>query len=169
MATPFQIEQHFSAPVEAVEAAFLDPSLLARMAELPDLGRPKLLGVVEDGSSVTRRVRFSFTGELSSAARAVLDPDRLTWVEESVLDRRTHRSRVVIRPDHYADRLKCEATVTLEEQAGSTRRVTAGRLSVRAPLVAGRVERAIVSGLEKNSRAEARIVRELLAARDQSG
>lgn len=48
----FRLEQRFSAPVEAVEAAFLDPRLLAELATLPQLGRPELL----------LRVRFPLVG-----------------------------------------------------------------------------------------------------------
>ena len=49
VSTPFRLEQRFGASVEAVEAALLSPELISRMAELPDLGRPELLDIVEDG------------------------------------------------------------------------------------------------------------------------
>lgn len=163
MSTPFRLEQRFAAPLLEVESAFLDPDLLARMAALPDLGRPELLSLDIDGARVTRRVRFAFTGQLSKPALAVVDPGRLTWIEESVLDLETHVSDVVVRPDHYADRLSCRATVVLAEDGDGTVRVTEGRLAVRAPLVSGRVERAIVSGLEANAVAEEAVVREWLA------
>lgn len=166
MATRFSFEQRFAAPLEAVEAAFLDPAVVQRMAALPDLGRPELLDVVGEGDVVRRRVRFTFTGQLSKAALAVLDPAKLTWVEESVLDRRTHQSEVRIRPEHYADRLSCSAVVRLvpaDGASGVTVRQTEGSLSVRAPLVAGRVERAIVTGLQENAAAEEAIVQEWLS------
>jgi hypothetical protein len=158
-AVRFELEQYLSAPLTEVEAAYLDPALLERLAGLPNVRRPELLEQHEEDGLVRRRVRFRFTGDLSSAVTSVVDPARLTWVEESVHDRSTHRGRFTIVPDHYAGRLRCSGTVTFREDAGGgTQRLTAGELSVRFPLVGSKVERAIVSGLREHAAAEARAV-----------
>jgi hypothetical protein len=151
----FRLEQRFSAPLDAVEAAFLDPALLAELGTLPQLGRPELLSRADAGDIVTQDRRYAFTGQLSPAVTKVVDPAKLTWVEHSELDRRTHRSVFGIRPDHYADRLTCAGTITLE---GATLRVVDGDLRVRFPLVGAKVERAIVAGLRDHASAEARVV-----------
>jgi uncharacterized protein YndB with AHSA1/START domain len=161
----FRLEQRFSAPVEVVEAAFVDPDLLAALATMPELGRPELLRQADDGDTVRQDVRYAFVGQLSPAVTRVVDPTRLTWVEHSELDRRTHRTTLTIRPDHYADRLSCTATATLEPVAGGTLRTVEGDLRVWAPLVAGKVERAIVAGLRDHASAEARIVQTWLDGR----
>ena len=154
----FTVEQRFSAPLEAVEAAFVDPAMLAAMASRHELGRPLLLGHVDGGGSVSQRVRYAFTGHLSPAVTKVLDPQRLTWVEDSELDRATHRTVLTIHPDHHADRLSCSATVTLDRVAGGTRRTAAGDLTVRFRLVAAKVERAIVSGMHDHAAVEERFI-----------
>ena len=163
----FSLEQHFAAPLEAVEAAFVDPSLLRELATLPELGRPELLAHVDAGDTVSQQVRYVFTGELSPAVTAVVDPRRLTWVEHSELERATHRTAFRIAPDHYADRLSCSGRVTLERAGGGTRRVIDGDLRVRFPLVGAKVERAIVSGLRDHASAEARIVQAWLDAAER--
>jgi hypothetical protein len=154
----FRLEQRFTAPVAAVEAAFLDPALLAELATLPKLGRPELLSSVDDGDVVTRDVRYAFAGELAPAVTRAVDPERLTWVEHSQFDRRTHRGVFHVRPDHYAERFSCSATVALERDGDGTRRVVEGDLRVRFLLVASAVERAIVAGLRDHAAAEARVV-----------
>lgn len=163
------MEQRFSAPVDTVEAAFLDRDLLARLTNLPHLGRPELLEESHDGDIVRRRIRWKFTAPLSPAVTAVIDPDRLTWVEDSVLDRRSHRSEYVILPDHYPDRLRCEGTVSLRHLGEETRRVTEGELVVRFPLVGRRVEQAIVKGLFDHAAAEEKIVQQWLDDAARSG
>ena len=163
----FKVEQRFQAPVDDVEAAFLDPDLLARLDGLPSLGRPELLDQSELGDTVRQRVRYRFTGRLSPAVTAVVDPARLTWVQESVLDRRTHRADIEIVPDHYPDRLRCSGTISLRDlNGGGCLRVTAGELVVRFPVVGARVEWAIVSGLQQHAAAEVAIVEPWLAERD---
>jgi hypothetical protein len=160
----FRIEQHFAGSLAAVEAAFLDPGLLERMGELPKLGRPDLLSQDDDGTVVRQRVRYRFSGELSSAVRRVVDPGRLTWVEESVVDRRTHRTTWTIRPDNYAGRLAASGTFTLEPVAPDrTRRIAEGEIKVSFPLVGGRVEMAIVAGLREHADLEVGVVNDWLA------
>ena len=58
-----------------------------------------------DGDQVVLRIRYLFSGDLSSAVTAVLDPKKLTWVDESLHDLVRHVVRFELQPDHYADRL----------------------------------------------------------------
>ena len=160
----FEIAQDFAGPLAVVEAAFLDPALLERMGELPKLGRPELLTQEDNGATVHQRVRYRFSGDLSSAVRRVIDPSKLTWVEDSILDRRTHRTTWTIRPDHYADRLTAHGSFALQAMANTnTRRIAEGDVKVSVPLVGGRVERAIVSGLMEHAELEVGVVNDWLA------
>src|SRR5688572_20413786 len=79
----FRIEQVVAADPERVQAALVDPLFLERLASLPKLGRPELLEQRREGEVLHQRVRYRFAGDLNAAARAVLDPARLTWIEES--------------------------------------------------------------------------------------
>jgi hypothetical protein len=165
----FQLEQRFAAPLAEVEAAFTDPDLLHRISAAATVGRPELLELVDEGEIVRQRIRYAFTGHLPAAARAVLDPARLTWVDESVLDRRSHRSEFVIVPDHYPDRLQCAGTVTLDEVQGVTRRLTDADLRVNFMFLGHRVEQAIVSGLRDHAAAEEKVVQSWLDERADDG
>lgn len=155
----FRVEQRFRAPLAEVEDALLDPAFLARLGELPRLGRPELLDQREEGAVVHQRVRYRFAGALSPAVTTVVDPDRLTWVEETTYDRRAHRGDHRVVPDHYGDRLRSTYTTRLAptgEGGAGTVRATDGEVRVRFPLVAGKVERAIVAGLTEHAGEEAR-------------
>lgn len=160
----FRIEQRFDAPLERVEAAYVDPALIERLGTLPKLGRPALLERSEDGEQVSQRVDHRFTGQLNGAVRRVVDPARLTWTEETTLDRRTHRTRWRIVPHHYGHLLRCAGTFQLEaDGAGGCRRVAEAEIKVGVPLVGGRVEQAIVSGLREHAALEEQVVAEWLA------
>jgi hypothetical protein len=158
----FELEQRFSAPVAAVAAVYADPRLLELLNRVQTLCQTELLERVEDESSIRQRVRFSFRGAISPAVTAVVDPNRLTWVEESTLDRRTHHRRFRIIPDHYPDRLRSSGTVDLEDLGSATRRVTRGDLEVHVPFFGGKVAEAIVSELCEFSAAEAAAVQQWL-------
>jgi hypothetical protein len=163
----FRIDQQVAAPLPVVEEAFVDPDFLKRLADLPKLGGAELLSRDDDGTSVHLRIRYRFTGDLNAAVRAVIDPSRLTWVEDSVHDRRTHRGTLQILPDYYGDRLTCSGTVRLEaEGSRATRRWAEGELIVRKVFLVGRaVETAIIGGMAEHARLQAELVQEWISER----
>ena len=108
-----------------------------------------------DGDVVRLQIRYRFVGDLSPAVTAAIDPARLTWVEHSIHDlgRRSVTYRLV--PDHYRDRLQSSGTCAISANGSGAERTVRGRLKVRALVVGGAVERAIVSGLREYLLAEA--------------
>ena len=68
-------------------------------------------------------------------------------------------------PDNYADRFKASGSYRFDpssDGAGTVRRST-GDLSIRARLVGGRVEQAIVAGLKEHLAAEVPFVEQWVA------
>ena len=159
----FRIEQRLRGSADAVQDVFVDPAFLVELSGLPKVGGAELVDARHDGHLLHRRIRYRFTGELSPAARAVIHPERLTWIEESTLDRQHHRTTWRIVPDHYPDRITCAGTfVLLEADPGRTTRVADADLKVHLALLGGRVEQAIVSGLRDHAAAEERLVNQWL-------
>jgi hypothetical protein len=166
----FQIEQQIAGPVDEVARIYTEPRFYELLAGLPKLGKPEVLNRREDGSLVHLSVRFRFTGHLSPAVTKVVDPAKLSWVEESVHDLDQHTVRFRMNPDNYADRLRSEGSSRLQPAGdGITRRVTEGDVAVKVPLLLGggrigqAVEGAIVSGLREHLAAETEVVERLLA------
>jgi hypothetical protein len=159
----FRFEQRFAGDVDDVARAYADVALYERLGALPKLGDPTVLERTEAGDTVEMRVRFRFTGDLSAAARAVLDPARLTWVEESNHDLAARRATFRLVPDHYGDRFRASGEFWFEPDGdGRTRRTSVGDVTVRTPFVGGVVERAIVSGLREHLDAEVPVVERLV-------
>lgn len=151
----FRIVQEFDAGADRVQAAYLDPAFLESMGALPKLGAPDLLTEERAGDVVRRRIRFHFAGDLNSAVRAVLDPAKLSWVEESTTHLQERRTEWTIRPDHYADKLASQGESVLEPVGdGASRRTTTGEVKVKVFLVGGKVEAAIISGMEEHAALE---------------
>lgn len=162
----FGLTQRFAAPLAAVADAFRDPGLYAALAELPNLGTPELLERTVKGDTVRVRVRYRFTGNLSPAVTAVIDPAKLTWVDVSEHHRATHRVTFHLEPDHYADRLRCHGWYRFHadpDDPAATLRHSEGDVKVRMPIVGGSVERAMVSGLEEHLADEVPILETWLA------
>ena len=149
--------------MERVEAALLDPGFLHRLGQLPKVGDPQIVHRVDADPLIHLWVHYRFTGDVSAAVRRVVDPRRLTWTEESTLDIRTHRTTWRIVPDHYGGLLKASGTYQLEAEGDGTTRVAEGEVRVGVPLVGGKVEGAIVSGLREHAEAEEDVMADWLA------
>lgn len=166
----FKIEQPIMCAMSSVEEAYLQPEFYARLGELDTIGAPEVLKMAPDERDpevIQLQVRYCFTGNLSSAARAVIDPRKLTWVDHTELDKKLHEMRFRMVPDHYQDRLECHGRHRFESSPGSrTTQIMEGEIEVRFPLVGGAVERAIIDGLKKNLVAEASIIQQWVQERE---
>lgn len=159
----FTIDQALSGSPRAVEDVLLDPAFVEARAALPKLSDPELLECTRDGDHAHQRIRFRFTEHVSGAVAAVVDPERLTWVDDATFDLAAHITEHRIEPDHYADRLASTYRATLTSEGEGSRRVLVGTVKVRMPLVGGKVERVIVSGLTEYAAAEETLINEWLA------
>jgi hypothetical protein len=146
----FRAEDHFSASIDEIVEAYGDPDLAAALGALAPLSAGELLDHERHLDRVEVRVRYAYRGDLPPGATAVVDPAKLTWVQVTELDLVQRRSLVVLKPDHYPDRLQARAVQRFEATAlGGTNRTVEGEVGVRL-LVGGRaVERALVSGLQE--------------------
>lgn len=163
----FETVQQLRAPLLVVESTFVDPEFLRELATLPKLGRPELLDQDDQGDRLRQRVRYAFVGDLSAAVRAVVDPAKLTWVEDSTLDRRSHLTTFTILPDNYARLLDASGSISLASQDDdqATIRRVQGEVTVHMPLVGRKVEAAIVSGLREHAELEVDVVNRWVTSR----
>ena len=154
----FEIIQRFDAGVDDVLALYSDPDFFASLDGIGQIGDPEVLEHEVDGQIVHLSVRYRYTGDLPSAALAVVDQDKLTWVETTELDLDTARSTSTIVPDHYPRRLIANAQAAFASgPGGRATRTVNGDLRVKVLLVGGQVEKAIVSGMRDHLAEEAEV------------
>ncbi len=157
----FEVEQRFAGERDAIMAVYADPAFYPTLDGLAKIGEPEVLGVERSGDQVTVRVRYRFTASLPAAATAVIDPQRLTWIDESVYDLAARTNTMRLLPDHYADRLSASARASFTPDPSDPQRTVRrirGELKVRMPLVGSKVERVIVDDLRDHLSDEARAV-----------
>jgi hypothetical protein len=159
----FELHQRFRHPAEQVTAGYADPDLYATLLGLPKLGRIEVLRHSIGDEEARFSIRFAFTGDLPPAVTAVVDPERLTWVQESIHDLVNGTTTFRLVPDHYPERLAASGTARVRPADDGCTRIVAGDLRVKALLVSGKVEQAIISGLEEYLVAEAPAVDRYLA------
>jgi hypothetical protein len=126
------------------------------------------LEVLQDertGGRIERVVRYRSTKEPPALMKPFL-PDGLGYVERGTFDRSAARFEHSIEPTAMADRTEIRGAVTVESIApGRIRRTYAGTVSIRVPLLGGRLEAATVEQMQKNNDAAASVTAEWLARR----
>ncbi len=103
----------------------------------------------DSGDRILIEVRFAFTGSVSPAVRAVIDPAKMSWITRTEVLLAEARTSWVVLPDHYPDRLSASGAYRFEagdDGPGSTDVDVEGELKVHVPIVGRSVERVIVVG-----------------------
>jgi len=161
----FVIEQTYAADPDDVARAYTESDLYELIGKTSSRARLELLArTVDDVGKVFLQIRYRFAGDLSSAARAMLDPEKLSWVEHSTHEVARRHVDYRLVPDNYADRFRVSAKCTTRRGPyGGAIRTIEGSVRVKAPLVARAVEKAIVSGLREHLASEATAVERFLA------
>ena len=135
----FSVGQNVAVAPDDAVAAYGNPAFYEGRARRDDISIVEVVGHDERGSHVHIDVRYRFTGNLSSAVRAVVDPAKLTWVTRTDIDRQQRGATFTVLPDHYPDRLSCGGTfgfaVATAGPAATTVITIEGDLKVRAFLV----------------------------------
>jgi hypothetical protein len=152
----FRVDQRFDATPDAVLAMFCDPAFYASLTGMDKIGAPDVLTLTRDDAAgrAHLRLRYAFVGDLPRAALTVLDPAKLTWVEDTDVDLAARAATTTLKPDNYADRLTASARWAITASGDAAARRIDGDLQVRMPFVGGQVEKAIASGLREHLLAE---------------
>ena len=145
----FSIGQSVAVAPDAALAAYGDPSFYERRAPSGDISLVEVVSHEHDGPDVRIDVRYAFTGSVSSAVRAIVDPAKMSWVTRTEIHKDERQSSFTFLPDHYPDRFDegsngpDSAVITIE-----------GDLKVHVFLVSRTVEQMIVNGLRSYLSAE---------------
>jgi hypothetical protein len=158
----FEFDQLIQAPRAGILDAYCDPDFYDALGTMPKLGQPRLLERTEEGTGVRMKVRFAFTGQVSTAVRAVVEPSKLTWVIDALVQPAESTIEFVVVPDHYPDRMTASGVDRFVDEGEATRRLTEGEIKVRVPLVGSSAERGIVNGYREHLAGEAELLSEWL-------
>jgi hypothetical protein len=155
MGTRFDVRLEISAARGDVESRLIDPGFRRRFAQALHLGDPQVLGHGRGPDGRERLVvRHTLLADPPALVRAALGSRRLTWTEESALDRAAHQRCLRMVPDGLAERAHAVAVCWYSEDGAGTVEDVDGEVVVNYP-GAGRL---VVAGLKTFLRREAELL-----------
>jgi hypothetical protein len=147
----FDFRQAVGVPPARAVAAYGSPAFYQGRPPRDDIALLEVVSHDDSGVRVLIEVRYAFTGSLSPAVRRVVHQDKMSWITRTEVLPAEARTRWVVLPDHYPDRLTASGEFRFEpgpEGPDTTVVVVDGELKVHVPVVGRSVERVIVSGLK---------------------
>jgi hypothetical protein len=146
----FTDDQRFPIPAKAAFEFFADPSFATSLTGLTKVSTPELVEDSGPGDVRIVKLRYQFIAPLPAAALAVVDRDRLSWVDETRWDAHALSAHTTLHPDNYGSKLTASLQQSFREADDGCVRSVHGDLKVHMLLVGSQVERAIVSGLREH-------------------
>ena len=146
----FAVRQAVAVPPARAIAAYGSPAFYEGRAARDDIAVREVVRHDATDDRILLEVRFAFTGSVSPAVRAVVDPGKMSWITRTEILLSEDRSSWVVLPDHYPDRLSASGAYRFEEgdnDPGACDVEVEGDLKVRVPIVGRSVERVIVGDL----------------------
>jgi hypothetical protein len=146
----FAVRQAVAVSPTRAMAAYGAPGFYEGRPPRDDIAARGVVRHQATGDRILLDVRFAFTGSVSSAVRAVVDPQKMSWITQTEILLAENRSSWVVLPDHYPDRLSASGTYRFEEGDGGPETTVVeveGELKVRVPIVGRSVEKVIVNDL----------------------
>jgi hypothetical protein len=162
----FVVRQAVAVPPARAIAAYGSPAFYEGREARDDIAVREVVRHDATGDRILLEVRFAFTGSVSPAVRAVVDPGKMSWITRTEILLTEGRSSWVVLPDHYPDRLSASGLYRFEEGddgPGTCDVEVEGDLKVRVPIVGRSVEKVIAGDLR------AYIVDEVIGIADWEG
>jgi hypothetical protein len=144
----FAVEHSIPAVPRLVAEALLDTEFQDSLDGLGPLSERTVLSQEPHGGGVIRRTRCVLGTRLPGAARRFIGGEDPSWVEEAIWDPAALRWTWVVIPEVGGDLLRARGRIDLIADGAATLRRVAGSVRVGVPIFGGRVESAIVAGLE---------------------
>lgn len=151
----FGFEQRWTATVHEVVDVYTDESFWASLPPFRTTAPPEILEVRRERTSAFTRLRYRLNVELPKEAARFIDPDDVSWVEESTWDLSAATAGVRFLPDQGASLMRADASVEVVADGDDAVRRVRGELKVRIPLLGGKVERAVVGNIGEHLEEEA--------------
>jgi hypothetical protein len=151
MSTSFSFETVFRAPSpEVVLAAYFEPDHLAVQDKAAGLTDRTVVEERDDGERRMMTWTVRATTQLPMYARPFVEGGRLSYREAMTWRKRDNAIDMTIQPQILGGRVQIDAVLELSQAAdGQVRRIYKGDITVNVALISGKLERGILTEIEK--------------------
>lgn len=135
------------------------------LLDLPNVSSSKPLSERDEGDKRYIKAEWCVHGQIPKLAQKLVKPDMLTFVEDSVWDRKTKTYSTKIIPHHFANKVNCRHKVEFKDNGdGRTQRIISGFFEVTIPIIGPVFEMAVIGHIKQNAQEDYNISNKALIA-----
>jgi hypothetical protein len=162
----FKMEHSFDCPVGKITPILAAGEDLVPMEDLPNVSQRKVIERKREGTKLHSKLEWCVHGQIPKIAQKLIDPDKLTFLEQTVWDDETATFTTRIIPHFLKDKFDCRTTSAWSAiDANRAKRTFSGKLEIKIPIIGSIVEKTIIDYLKKNNDKNAVMVTKALLER----
>ncbi len=160
----FQLKHTFDCDAATLWSITEDPAFEAQLAEASESTR-ELIETNDDGGTRYALKRITLQRDLPGAMKKVIGGEHIVYDQETWRELDGDKLRWKISPRVLGDRFVGEGTTRVRETATGCERMISGELTVRVPIIGGKMEKRLVDDVSASYERAAQIISKMLAER----
>ena len=148
----YRIIDYYDYPLDVVVELLMETPGIYDMQDLPNVSTNEPLEERDEGDKKYIKVKWCVHGQIPRAAQRVVRPEMLTFIEDSVWDRKKLTYSAKIIPHFFKKQVNCRHKVEFFDNGdGRTRRVLSGFFEFKIPIVGQIFEPVVMKHLRQNA------------------
>jgi len=160
----YRFIQYFDYDIETVVYLLMENETpLYDLVDLPNVSTSKPIEEQDRGDKVFIKNEWCVHGQIPRAAQKIIRPEMLTFIEDSVWDRKKRVYSTKVLPHHFKRQVNCRHKCEYFDNGdGRTKRIVSGFLEVKIPVIGQIFELAVIKYIKQNAEADYDITKKML-------
>jgi len=149
----YRLVQHFDYFIDTVVDILMESKTpLYDMVDLPNVSNSKLIEEKDLGDTKLIKNEWCVHGQIPPMAQKFIKPEMLTFVEDSVWDRRTKVYSTKVIPHFLKNQVDVRHKVEhIDNGDGRTKRIVSGYIEVKIPVIGPIFEATVIKYIKQNA------------------
>jgi hypothetical protein len=153
----YRFTDYYDSILEVVVNLLMETTLY-NMQDLPNVSNNQPLEERDTGDKKYIKVKWNVHGQIPPIAQKLVKPEMLTFIEDSVWDRKTFTYSTKIIPNFFRNQINCQHKLEfLDNKDGRTKRIMSGYFEFKVPVIGPIFETFVIKYLKQNAEEDFKI------------
>lgn len=151
----YRFTDYYTCPLDVTVHLLMETPGIYDLQDLPNVSKSELMEERDAGDRKYIKVKWNVHGQIPPLAQKIIKPEMLTFIEDSVWDRKTLTYSTKIIPHFFKQQVDCRHKVEFFDNGdGRTKRVLSGFFEFKVPIIGPLFEVVVIKYLKQNSDAD---------------
>ncbi len=147
----FELVHYFDGPLDRVAYWLMESTEpLIEPADLPNVTECEELDRKDTDTERIIKWKFCAHSDIPKALQHLIKPEMLTWIHDSVFDKKAKVDTFKITPFYFKNVFSCSGSASFSPDGNRTKRIIKGDVRLKIPIVGAIFEDQVVKKLKEN-------------------